>query len=68
MSEIRWAMVEDGEYNEQTAKVGQSVVAIYSDRDGEYWECQIDGGQAFTLDATDMYGARREAIAEALTP
>lgn len=62
---IKWTPDPDGEYNEQSCEIGKVKVTIFSDRDGEKWECQIDAGEPFELDATNQRSACREAIREA---
>lgn len=60
-----WEKVEDGEYNEQKTVIEGRSVTIFSDRDGEQWDCVIDGQECFSLEATSKYSARKEAEREA---
>lgn len=63
---IQWIDEEDGEYNEAVARFPDGTeIAVFSDRDGEQWTCMINQDELITLEATDIYEARREALKHA---
>ena len=64
---IQWIPDPDEEYNQQHATIRDIAVIIYSDRDGERWDCQIGlETEFYSLDATEEYAARREAERDAI--
>ena len=62
----KWTPNPEGEYGEHYAKIQGHMITVSSDRDGEIWDCCINGGEFFRLDAHSKYEAFREAEALAV--
>lgn len=60
-----WDRVEDGEYNQWTTTVGTTRVDVYSDYNEETWDVMFNEEGSYSLKATDLQSAMREAIYDA---
>jgi hypothetical protein len=61
---LEWKSVEDGEYNEHEAEINGQRIIVFSDRNGGYWQYQVDSCEPVDLVSTDIYDALREAALE----
>lgn len=57
-----WTPNPDGDYRQHETLVKGKLVAVFSDRDGSEWMCEIDGGECMTLEASSLEEACAEAV------
>lgn len=62
---VNWTKVEDGENNEYQARIAGKLVTVFSDREGDMWNCYFDDEEMFSLEADYLGDALREAAKEA---
>lgn len=65
ISGVTWDRVEDGEKNQWTTMVGTTRVDVFSDRYESEWNAQFNEGDCYTLEATFLEDAMREAVYDA---
>lgn len=60
-----WTEVTDGEKNQWTTTVCANRVDVYSDFYEEEWNVEFNQEGCYSLEATDLESAMREAIRDA---